>query len=134
MPESPAAGTRFGPIRFTAAPTFAGRLEVELQAEDGAARLRATSAGAEQSGWQLAVAPHDVKRVQDLIDDLPDPAPLPERDETDGTQYRLSVDRGDHVEVFEWWDNVPAGWEAVARLVDVLLVLAGPRAQAAGIW
>ena len=122
-------------IRFSAVPTFADPLTLEVkQAEDGSGVLFAQTSGAEKSEWEVSVRAQELGRLIVIATNLP-PPPIPiERDEVDGTQYRLEIHSDDGETLYEWLDNIPGRFHQVGELVDELLRLAGPRAKLAGIW
>ena len=123
-------------IAFSAIPTFADPLTIEIEHRGGrgAAVLEAVSGGTEKSDWQVTLDEIAFQRLAAIATSLP-PPPIPiEGDELDGTQYRVEIRSDDRTCRYEWWDNVPPGWERVGELVDELLRLAGPRAKLAGIW
>jgi hypothetical protein len=122
-------------------PSFGDGFEIVVTSTsgtDGDPELKLTAAFdgmlSEKESWRVELSRDDSRGLWELLEDFEVHGARSSTWGLDGTTYELAVDSGQMRVALEWWERPPDGWSGPARLVEELLRLAGPDAQALESW
>lgn len=128
-------------INLRIMPSFGDGFEIVVSSTsgtDGDPELKLTAAFdgmlSQQESWRVELSRDDSKGVWELLEDFEVHGARSGTFGLDGTTYELTIESGQMRLHLEWWQEPPDGWVGPARLVNELLRIAGPDAQALERW
>ncbi len=124
-------------IKLLVEPSFGEAIEVRIASVNGVDRDEDLTLSARQgflldaASWTTTkLTPDDATRLWAILEHFEVGDARSDTLGLDGTTFSLEICCAELEVSLEWWENPPASWLGPRELVDELLRLAGPQAEA----